>query len=66
MFCFEASIDMLVHLSLTDIEHLLRSFYTVKVILTDDLKIINPKDLLKYLFKTYLNLCSFVEYYKSF
>ena len=35
-------------------------------LLTGDSKITNPKELLKYLFKTDLNLASFVVYYKRF
>ena len=66
MFFSEESIDTLAHLSSTDNERLLRLFYTLTLILTDNSKIIYRKELLKYLFKTYLNLASFVVYYKRF
>lgn len=56
MFFKEESTGTLVHLSSTDNERLLRPFYTLKLMLTDDSKIINRKELLKYLFKTYLNI----------
>ena len=66
MFFSEESIDTLAHLSSTDNERLLRLFYTLTLILTDNSKITYRKELLKYLFKTYLNLASFVVYYKRF
>ena len=57
---------MSAHLSSTDNELLLRLFYTLTLILTDDSTITNRKELLKYLHKTYLNLASFLDYYKRF
>ena len=44
----------------------MRLFYTIKLLLTDKIKITNCKLVLKYLFKTYLNLASFVVHYKQF
>ena len=66
MFFSEERIDTLAYLSSTNNESLLRPFYTLTLILTGDSKITNPKELLKYLFKTYLNLASVVVYYKRF
>ena len=66
MFFSEENIDMSAHLSSTDNEPLLRLFYTLTLILTDDSTITNRKELLKYLHKTYLNLASFLDYYKRF
>ena len=57
---------MSAHLSSTDNELLLRLFYTLTLILTDDSTITNRKELLRYLHKTYLNLASFLDYYKRF
>ena len=56
---------MLLLLSLND-DRLMRLFYTIKLLLTDKIKITNCKLVLKYLFKTYLNLASFVVHYKQF
>ena len=66
MFFSEESIDTSAHLSSTDKEPLPRPFYTLTLILTDKSTITNRKELLKYLHKTYLNLASFVDYYKRF
>ena len=66
MFFSKESTDMSAHLSSTDNELLLRLFYTLTLILTDDSTITNRKELLKYLHKTYLNLASFLDYYKRF
>ena len=66
MFFLEQSVDMLADLNSTDNERLLRPFYTLTLILADDSKVTNHKKLLKYLLKTYLNLPSFVVYYKRF
>ena len=57
---------MLADLNSTDNERLLRPIYTLTLILADDSKVTNHKKLLKYLLKTYLNLPSFVVYYKRF
>ena len=66
MFFSEERIDTLAYLSSIDNERLLRPSYTLTLILTGNSKITNPKELLEYLFKTYLNLASFVVYYKRF
>ena len=56
---------MLLLLSFND-DRLMRLFYTMKLLLTDKIKITNRKLVLKYIFKTYLNLASFVVHYKQF
>ena len=65
MYFLIENLDMLLLLSLND-DRLTRPFYTMKLLLTDKTKITNWKELLKYLFKTYLNLASFVVHYKQF
>ena len=66
MFFLIDSLDTLVRLSSHDNDRLMRPFYRMKLILTDDWRITNCKELLLHLFKTFLHIVSFFVDYKHF
>ena len=61
MYSLIKNLDILLLLNLNDGDnHLMRPIYTMKLLLTDNSRITNRKELLMYLFKTYLNFATVV------
>ena len=61
MYFLIKNLDILLLLNLNNGDnHLMRPIYTMKLLLTDNSRITNRKELLMYLFKTYLNFATIV------